>query len=1196
MGGLVRGAALADVTPEQLDTIAALDGDVVLAGVRHHSPACARAVRALLRARRPRAILIEGPDDVADLSPLQDGALSAPVALFSYVAYPSSDGRLASRRRAAGWYPFCDYSPELVAIREAAALSVPVSFCDLGLHARLSVEDGLRERLHTAERDLFEAPVSHNAYHQALQARVGARDADDLWDQLFEVSARPHPTLLRDIAAYGMALRAAMAPEDIVRSGDAAREAHMAAAVRAALMEHGGPVVLVCGAFHLVGVHAALLAQSTPPTIPPLPKGTHTGAHLVPYDFRRMRRLQYAAGMAQPAWYQADWDAAEGGDPAWLGMLSEAARYIRKRSDLPVSTAELEGAAELARRLAAFRGHPSPSRVDVLDAATSAWVKGATDSGHGRLATLLQDAFSGTRAGAVGPQAGDPPLVRDVDAQLASLSLTVDEGMARDVRLRPVRAARDRQRSQALARLLHLQVPYARLLRGPDLLQGTGLDRVEQVWEIGWDAESRSALYEKSAYGATLADAAAERLREQVAAAPPRATASVQHLTAACAMGLQPLLRPLLDMVSERIETDQQLSSVLQAMHGLVTLYRYRDALGAVGLGALEPLLVRNGERAVWLLSTLPDTPEDREPDAIAGLVALEHATTILDPALFDRSALLEALSSVRPRLLKVPGVAGAADTVLWRAGVLKDAALQQAIRNRFAEADADAAGRYLDGVLSVARRAYLDHAGLVTATGEGLAALSEDGFRRALPRLRRAHTALSPGETARISRRVLALWGPPQGGAMRLSLPEEADQLAHLQAVAAEADAALALWGLAALESEAAPTPTPEPAVTAPIRAGWLRHDEELLRRWRLVLGQYAASLPPLGRGGQDGDLDDAMSYLYDREYDAAGREQRDRLGGRGSAMLTVPEWINRLEALFPRETYERLEAEALDRYGLDELVTDEEVLARCEPSMSLLEAVLRLKHKMNPSVLAAARRVVQEVVAQLRPKLMQEAREAMGGRSRRQRPTPRGTARTFDPRETVRRNLRHFDPQQGRLVIERPWFTRHVRSYTDWRIVVCVDQSGSMLTSTVHAGVVASVFASIPEIRTHLVVFDTVVVDLTDRCDDPVETLLSVQLGGGTDIARAVGYCAGLIEQPRRTIVVLITDLYEGGDAELLVARAQRIVEGGSKLLVLAALDEDGQPDYDRVLGQRLVRLGAEVGAMSPRALVRWIGEVLG
>ncbi|MFT4975197.1 MAG: hypothetical protein ACI8S6_001084 [Myxococcota bacterium] len=1187
------------MTPEVLAAISALDGEVILAGVRHHSPACARAIRDLLRARRPTTILIEGPDDVTDLAPLQDPALKAPVALFSYVAYPSPDGRLAGRRRSAGWYPFCDYSPELVAIREAASLSTPVSFCDLGLHARLCVQAGLSERLQSAERDLFEAPVSHNAFHQRLLEKVGARDADDLWDQLFELGGRDMETVLRDIAAYGLALRSSSGPEEVIRSGDAAREAHMAAAVKRALSDNGGPVVLVCGAYHLAGVHAALRDGTPPPTIKPLPRGTHTGAHLVPYDFRRMRRLRYAAGMSQPAWYQADWEATEGGEPAWLQMLSSAASRVRRISDVPISTADLEGAAEQARRLAGFRGHRTPSRVDVLDAATSCWVKGAADSGHGRLVALLDEAFSGDRIGSVGPQAGDPPLVRDVDAQLSSLSLEAPSGRRRDVRLRPVRAARDRQRSQALARLDYLKVPYGRLLRGPDLVEGINLDRVEQVWDIGWETESRSALFERSAYGATLADAAAERLREDITATPPRAEASVRHLIAACAMGLQALLRPLLDMVTERLESDQMLSSILKALHGLVLLYRYRDAIGGVGLSALAPLLARCGERATWLLSSLPETPAERETDAIEGLIALEHAAAILEPGLLDPDALLSALSAVRPRLPVVPGVAGAADAVLWRAGVLDDAPLSQAIRNRFAEAagEGDTPGRYLGGLMAVARRAYLDHTGLITAAGEGLVQLSEEDFRRALPRLRREHTALSPGESARLSRRIASLWGPDPAsvGPMSLSLPAAAEQLDQLNEIACSAGVLLAEWGLTLptpAAPEAAPVPVPVPVSPS---GEWLGDEPELLRRWRLVLGQYAASLPPLS-GGQDGELDGTLGYLYDREYGAAGREQRDRVGGRGASELTVPDWINRLEVLFPRETYERLEAEALDRYGLEELVTDAEVLSRCEPSMSLLEAVLRLKHKMRPAVLDAARRVVAAVVAQLQPMLLQEARDALGGRSRRQRPSPRGPARSFDPRETVRRNLRHYDPVAGRLTIERPWFTRHVRSYTDWRIVVCVDQSGSMLSSTIHAGVVASVFASIPEVSTHLVVFDTAVVDLTDQCRDPVETLLSIQLGGGTNIAQALGYCAGLVEQPRKTLVVLITDLYEGGDAELLVARAQRLIEGGSRLLILAALDESGQPDYDHVLGQRMVQLGAEVGAMSPRALVRWIGSVLG
>ncbi|MEL6346834.1 MAG: DUF5682 family protein, partial [Myxococcota bacterium] len=805
---------MADVILDELDAVAALDGEVVLAGVRHHSPACAQAVDALIADLCPTQVLIEGPHHFMDMASLQDPDLCAPVALFSYVAYPAAVGPpgIAGRQRLAGWYPMCDYSPELVAVQAAGKRGIPVAFCDLGLHERLSVQQGLAGRLSGAERDLFEAPVVLNVFQQRVMERIGARDEDDLWDLLFEANPRSHAIFLRDIAAYGAALRAASPPASIQTSGDTAREAFMADAARKALAQNGGPVVLVCGAFHLVGIAHALREDIPPPEIQPPPKNTLRGVHLVPYTFQRMRRLTYAAGVPQPAWYQAAWEDLRASKapthPAWLRMLFEAARYARERGEVAVSTAELEGAAEMARRLAGFRGHRTPSRTDVLDAAGAAWVKGARDGGHGRVLTLIDAAFSGQRSGRVGPQSGDPALVQDVDRQLKDLSLTAPSGRTRDVKLRPVRAQRDRMRSRALSRLAYLDVAYAALVRGPDLVRGTNLDRVEQQWTIGWTTESRSTLFERASYGATLEDAAAERLREQLSRSPPRADAAVKHLIEACAMGLQPLLQPLLSMIADRIEADNQLASALRSMHGLVLLYRYRDALDAVGLDPLEGLIRRNGERALLLLSTLPDTPAEREGEAIEGLTALEHAAAILGE-LVDAAAFYAALEQIRPRLLAVPGVAGAADGVLWRAERLPLLRLQAEIRARFAE-DPESPGRYLGGLLALVRRAYLDNTRLIVAVGEGVASLEESDFRQALPRLRREHAALTPSETSRLSHRVETIWG--EGRRSRRALPMDAGGMARLQMVAAQASAALAGWGLA-------PAPAPAPAPTQPTR-----------------------------------------------------------------------------------------------------------------------------------------------------------------------------------------------------------------------------------------------------------------------------------------------------------------------------------------------------------------------------------------
>ncbi len=363
-------------------------------------------------------------------------------------------------------------------------------------------------------------------------------------------------------------------------------------------------------------------------------------------------------------------------------------------------------------------------------------------------------------------------------------------------------------------------------------------------------------------------------------------------------------------------------------------------------------------------------------------------------------------------------------------------------------------------------------------------------------------------------------------------------------------------------------------------------------LQRWRLVLGEPAdgcADLDPAA-AAQDAALD----WLYGRDPDLARRGVRR--AGSGASQLSTVDWLDDVHRLFPRETVERLERDAVERYDIHEVVTDPVVLSRIQPNPALLRAVLRTKHLMNPEVLALARRIVAEVVRELLAKLATEVRTGLSG-SRARRPSAFRQARDFDFRGTIRGNLRHYQPDERRVAIERPRFHSRTRRHVDrWQLVLLVDQSGSMAGSVIHSAVTAACLWGLPGLRTHLVAFDSDVVDLTSDVTDPVELLMKVQLGGGTDIARAVDYGAGLVENPRRAIVALISDFYEGGDEYRLVRTVWSLAEQGTHVLCLAALDQDANPDYDRALAQRLADVGAHVGAMTPGQLAEFVAERIG
>ncbi len=366
---------------------------------------------------------------------------------------------------------------------------------------------------------------------------------------------------------------------------------------------------------------------------------------------------------------------------------------------------------------------------------------------------------------------------------------------------------------------------------------------------------------------------------------------------------------------------------------------------------------------------------------------------------------------------------------------------------------------------------------------------------------------------------------------------------------------------------------------------------DGAALNRWRLVLGKNAQQQLSL-TGSRLLRMDDALDFLYSRE---GGEDVRDHQGGSEASRPTVAHWLSEVRTLFPQETAEILQRHALDRYQLTELLSDREVLERMEPNQALLETVLSLKHMMKGPVLDAARRIVQKVVAQLMETMRKDIqRSSLGKLDRNSRSNVR-SLRNLDIRRTIRKNLAHYDTETHRLMLEQVYFNGRVKRYDPWRVVLAVDESGSMLSSVIHSAVMAGIFAKLPMLDTRLVIFDTSVVDLSGYVDDPVEALMSIQLGGGTDIAGAMAYCETLIAFPHRTMVVLVSDLCEGGSRKDLYGVCHDIIESGAKLIALTALDENAAPAYDRSVADVLAGMGAYVGAMTPAKLADFMANVM-
>lgn len=374
------------------------------------------------------------------------------------------------------------------------------------------------------------------------------------------------------------------------------------------------------------------------------------------------------------------------------------------------------------------------------------------------------------------------------------------------------------------------------------------------------------------------------------------------------------------------------------------------------------------------------------------------------------------------------------------------------------------------------------------------------------------------------------------------------------------------------------------------------MRDEKEILNRWRLALGRYAEGPVHFSEGRLPyGEMDQVLEFLYSREYGEDQEIRRDRRGSDDPSSLTVPFWIEKLRRLFPRSTAEIMERHALEKYNMTELLTDPEVLKRMEPNRELLKIILELKSMMKGSVLEMAREVVKKVARELEKELEQEIRPALTGRRDRFSGSPVRSVRNLDIKRTIRMNLKHYDAEKKQIMLDQVYFYGRLKRHSPWRVVICVDESGSMMDSVIHSAVMAGIFARLPVMDVKLVIFDTSVVDLSGYVEDPVETLMSIQLGGGTDIGGALRYCETLIDTPARTIVVLVSDLYEGVDPGNMYGAVRDIVESGARLVALTALDRQAEPVYDRNAAERMARLGAHVGAMTPEQLAEWMGKII-
>lgn len=348
---------------------------------------------------------------------------------------------------------------------------------------------------------------------------------------------------------------------------------------------------------------------------------------------------------------------------------------------------------------------------------------------------------------------------------------------------------------------------------------------------------------------------------------------------------------------------------------------------------------------------------------------------------------------------------------------------------------------------------------------------------------------------------------------------------------------------------------------------------NEQHLRKWRLILGGQQNDGTGFALSGMDIQMDKVMEALYDN----------DRKGGLGPSSPNVSRWLGDIRSFFPNTVVQVMQKDALKRLNLTQMLFEKEMLENVEADVHLVATLMTLSRVIPDKTKDTARQVVRKVVDELIKKLANPTQQAIVGSLNRSARNRRPRHNEINWHATIQKNLKHYQPGYKTIIPEtRIGYGRKRTSLKD--VVLCLDQSGSMGTSVVYSGIFGSVMASIPAIKTKMIVFDTAVADLTEELTDPVELLFGVQLGGGTDINAALTYCKQIITRPLDTVLVLITDLYEGGDQEGMRKRATELVAAGVQFIVLLALNDDGAPMYDHGNAQFFSNLGIPVFACSP------------
>ena len=789
-----------------------LAGPIIYVPIRHHSPACAQQARQIIEETSPFAVLVEGApsfDDQIEL--ICDPTARMPLAIYSYAAYrlpprftptatagddagPGMDEPV----RAGSYFPLCDYSPEVAALRAGKQAGARLGFIDLdyadprrhqlGALPSFDDDDNHDAGVETGnDTETLAGPSSYadetmyalSAAMTRVAEQIGCRDHNDLWDQMVESQPGTAEETLSAVLAYASLARADAHPERLNTDGTHQREAAMANLIAQCIRDRDAsgsdaPIVVVTGAFHTVALPELVSAALTrgeqaaePPTVQSranAPELVEHGHGLIRYSFDRLDALAgYSAGMPSPRWYQLTWDEMQSNVPNDGLALSASARQIigsvaaelrDQSSDGQPSVPTVVDAMTACEQLARLRRRPVATRNDVVDAMVSCFTK-AEDSTINPVRRVAAKQMVGSNLGAVPASTPRVPLARDFDQTLERLGLPNDTSEQKSINLDVYRSERDRQKSRVLHGLEALGVTYGRCTRPLRYSRSTGRDVIREQWTVRLDGATDASLVEASLWGASIDEAVRaltlHQLRELLDE-QPGAGELMRMVMIAAQRGVHDAVEIALNEVRARIGIDPSLTEVASALTEAEMIWTAREPLGGSALDALPDIAEQLYVRACQLGGRLPTISEDEHPQAVTDLLTIYRALTTNAWEDLDNELFWSMVASVRSTVA-AGRLRGAVTGLEWRGDRCSDDELTAQVVGHIDPAtDHRVGSEFLAGVITVAREAFWEIGSIVTALSEALGSYDRRQFVRRIPGLRAAFADLTPRQTDRIA------------------------------------------------------------------------------------------------------------------------------------------------------------------------------------------------------------------------------------------------------------------------------------------------------------------------------------------------------------------------------------------------------------------------------------------------------------